>query len=460
MSETKQRSAAKGAVALFTILVLGAALGNLSQTALNAMMHTVIADFGLGVDVGQWLTTIYMLSLGIAVPLTSHLTKRMGMYAYTLMSLGIFVAGAFLDAVAPGFLVLVLGRVCQAVSAGFMMPVMQSVAMRSFPPERQGAVMGIAGIAMGFAPNIGPTIGSLFAQGLGWRWFFVLLAVLPAVLAIIAFFKVPRGHEAPQGEVKLELGSFVLSAIGFGGILSGLSLSSSQGLASWGVWVPLAIGAVVLFLFMRRQRHVGNPLINLDIFKSHSYKTGFWLQNLLFGSFMGITLVIPLYIQGPLGGTAVESGIVLLPGAITALIFNPLAGWVADKIGKCRVMRIAAVIYAIGALLPLMFNETTPLWTIALFQAIRGMGVSSSMGSTITWLLHELPRPIMNDGSSFTVLVRQACASLGTAVMVFVITVASSDGGMLGYLLAFGFSGILSIIMLVMAFAGTRGEDC
>ena len=448
----------KGAVALFTILVLGAALGNLSQTALNAMLPTVLADFGLGVDIGQWLATIYMLALGIAVPLTSFLTKRIPERAYALMSLSLFFIGAVLDAAAPWFWMLVLGRVFQAVSAGFMMPVMQNIAIAHFPRERHGTMMGIAGIAMGFAPNIGPTIGSLFAVGLGWRWFFVVLLVLPAILMACTLVFVKRDSGLDElAPVKLDVRSFILSAIGFGGVLAGLTESSSRGLTSPFVWIALVVGVVVLVVFLRRQRRVDNPLINLGIFKSRNYRTAFWMQNLLFASFMGVTLIIPLYVQGPLGGTPVDAGIVLLPGAVVALVVNPLAGIIGDKFGKERVIRVSAIIFLVAAVLAVFFDENTPLWAIAAAQAVRGVGIAASMGCTITWMLTELPRPLIGDGSSFSILVRQACASLGTAVMVFIFTaIVEISPGMLGYQVAFAFSALLAAIMLAMAYSRVK----
>lgn len=448
--------ASKGAVTLFAILVLGAAMGNLSQTALNVMLPAVIGDFGLGVDIGQWLTTIYMLALGIAVPVTTFLTRRMGMRAYTLLSLALFVAGSLIDAAANTFWILVVGRVMQAASAGFMMPVMQTVAMRSFPPERQGTAMGVAGIAMGFAPNIGPTIGSLIAQTMGWRMFFVFLAVVPIVLVFVTLAKI-KPVEGERADVRLDFGSFLLSAIGFGGVLSGLSLSSSEGLASPVVWVTLVVGAIVLVVFIRRQSRVSQPLIHMSIYKSRRFRAGFWMQNLLFASFMGITLVIPLYIQGPLGASVLDAGTVLLPAAVAALIFNPLAGILGDKFGKELVIKASAVILVIGALLALLFDENTPLWVIAAFQTVRGIGISSSMGCTITWMLSELGRDVVNDGSSFSLLVRQACASLGTAVMVYIMTVMLDAGlGMLAYQCALGFSAALSVAVMVIAFATAR----
>ncbi len=448
------------AIALYTILVLGAALGNMSQTALNAMLPTVIADFGQDVSIGQWATTIYMLSLGIAVPLTSYLTKKMTTRSFVTMSLALFVIGSGVDAIAPSFIVLVIGRILQAFSAGFMMPVMQTVAMIYFPPEKQGTMMGIGGIAMGFAPNIGPTVGSLFTDSLGWRSFFVLLLALSLAFLIVGLFIIKNNDKARDVSVKLDFKSFILSAIGFGGVLAGLSNSSSNGFASPLTWAPLAIGIVIIVIFMRRQNRTENPLINLSILKSRKYTAGFWMQNLLFGSFMGVTLVIPLWVQGLLGGTALDSGMVLLPGAITALIFNPLSGVLGDKIGKVKVIRAAAVVFAIGSLLALFFDENTPIWVAALCQAVRGIGISSSISCTISWMLSDLPGRTINDGTSFSVLCRQASASLGTAIMVFIITALTGAGiaGAWAYRTAFGFSAVLAIIMLFIAFSRTHSD--
>ena len=451
MNAEVRSTAGRAAYALFTILVLAAATGNLSQTAVNAMMTSIASDFGVEVGLAQWLTTIYILGLGISVPLSNFLWRRMGNRGYTMLTLSLFLIGALIDFAAPGFWTMFIGRVFQAVSAGFSTPIMQNVAMESFPPEKHGTMMGIAGIAMGFAPNIGPTIGGLFVDSVGWRWFFILLAAIALVLMAFTLGMV-RDGDAETEHTRLDFGSFLLCAIGFCGLLAGLTQASSDGFASIAVWVAIVIGIICLVLFITRQSRTANPLIHMQIFESRKYKAGFWMQNFLFSSFMGITLVLPLYIEGALGGTATESGIVLLPGAIAALIFNPLSGVVGDRIGKTRVIRIAAAICTAGALLALTFDESSPIWYIALCQGIRGIGVSSSIGCAIAWTLDELPDRYVGDGSSFSLLVRQASSSFGTAIMVFLVTVLSGVGGtMLPYRCAFGFSAALAVTFLVLS---------
>lgn len=159
-------------IVLISIVILGSCLGNLSQTALNAMFSGMAADFGVQMELGQWVTTLYMLVLGITVPVVTYLMRRFPLKNVVLAALLLLVIGAAIDVAAPSFEVLVAGRALQAVSAGITMPMMISVVMTSFSRDKQATVMGIAGIAMGFAPNIGPTIGGWMIGFAGWRSFF------------------------------------------------------------------------------------------------------------------------------------------------------------------------------------------------------------------------------------------------------------------------------------------------
>ena len=143
---------------LFGLATTGSALGNLSQTGLNAMLPSTMVEFGVEVDVGQWFTTGYMLMLGIAVPLATFLMRRLDDRRYLLLSFGLFAMGSLLDFVSPEFLTMLLGRILQAISVGLLIPKNQTIAMTKFPPGRQATAMGVAGIALGFAPSVGPTV--------------------------------------------------------------------------------------------------------------------------------------------------------------------------------------------------------------------------------------------------------------------------------------------------------------
>lgn len=440
--------------ALFAIVVFACAFGSLTQTVMNAMLGGVEADFGIDASVGQWLTTIYMLVLGVTVPLVTFLSLKFSTRNLLFLVLTVFFAGCLVAFFAPNFPVLVAARVMQAFAAGITLPLIQSIAMLRFPKGQNGTAMGISGIAMGFAPNIGPTIGGALVDSWGWRSFFVLLMIALAILFVLTVLLVERESASDRPAV-LDVPSFALSTCGLGGLLLGFSNASCVGFADPLVIASLAVGAVFLVSFAVRQKRIEHPLIDMGIFRSARFRASFVIQNCLFGSFMGITLIVPLYVQGLCGGTALEAGMVFIPATILAIVFNPLAGILADKIGPRPVAIAAGALLLVGAASMAFIDEGTPLWLVTLMQTIRGIGVSSLIGPLNSWGMSQLPHRIMMDGSAFFACIRQACASFGTALMVFAITMlgtaATGEPSALGYQVAFGLSAVLSLAVFVGA---------
>lgn len=447
---------------LFAIVVLATALGSMTQTVMNSMLGGVGATFGIGPDVGQWLTTIYMLVLGITVPVVTFLSHKLSTKNLTFLALGIFLIGAAVSWIAPTFEVLLAGRVLQAIGSGITLPLLQAIAMTKFPPGQNATAMGIAGIAMGFAPNIGPLVGGALVDTTGWRSFFVLLAVALVVLVVATALFV-RSEQAPARPASLDVPSFALSTIGFGGLLLAFSNASMMPIGSPAVWGSALGGAACLIAFVQRQKRIGNPLINMGIFQSSRYRISFMAQNVLFASYMGITLIAPLFVQNLQGGSALEAGIVFIPATIFALFVNPLAGILADKVGVRPVVLVASLFLATGAIMMAFLDASSPLWLITFMQTVRGIGVSALIGPLNSWGMSKLPHEVMMDGSAFIACCRQACASLGTAVMMLIISMglsAAAAGAFVpavAYQLAFGFSALCSVGMLAIALWKVRG---
>lgn len=435
--------------AMFAIVTLAAALGALTQTAMNSMLGGVQASFGTPESVSQWLTTIYMLVIGITVPLVTHLARRLSVRTLIFVALAFMFAGAIVAALSPAFAVLFGARVLQAISAGIMLPVLQTIAMTRFPKGQNATAMGIAGIALGFAPNIGPLFGGVLVDSLGWRSFFWILAgiIVALALATLAFVR-RRGHDAEDAH--LDYLSALLSTVGFGAVLLSFSSASYLPVSNPAVWGGLALGITCVAWFIVRQRHIEHPLIHMSIFESRTYVVSFVAQNLLNASFMGITLILPLFIVNVSGLTPVDAGLVFLPTTILAIAFNPLAGILADKIGPRPVIVSAAVLLAAGSIAMAFIDAGTPFWLITMLQVIRGIGVSSIIGPLNSWGMHKLPVRYMIDGSAFFITVRQACASFGTALMMLLISLVA---GALGYNLALGLSALFAIgVLMCVAF--------
>lgn len=439
------------------IIILGSALGNLSQTAMNAMFGGIAGDFGVDMALGQWVTTLYMLVLGITVPLVTFLMRRFSLKGLIVFSLSLFLVGCIVDLFATSFIILLAGRVFQAISSGILMPMMMSVVMTSFPPNKRATVMGIAGIALGFAPNIGPTIGGYLITASGWRSLFVILSIIMALLIVFAWVSIKPGPRIER-HASLDVISLVLSAIGFGFLLLGFSNASDTGSTIATIWVPLVVGAVALVLFIRRQKRIDDPLISMEIFRSKKFMAGFWASNFLYASFMGITLIIPLFIENVWGGSALEAGLALLPGTIAALFINPLAGYLTDKFHVRPVVLFFGACLALGSISMAFIDATTAFWVILLLQGVRACGVSGLVSPLTSWSMEDLPGELMTDASSFSTAVRQAVASMGTAIMVLLITLGSQFLGSptLGFQMALGFSGFFALLLFATAIARIR----
>lgn len=417
------------------------------------MLTSVMADFSVSVDIGQWLTTGYMLVLGVVVPAATFLQRRLSERGYLALCFVLFLAGSVIDFLAPWFALMLCGRILQAMSVGLLIPELQTMCMTRFDPGRQATAMGVAGIALGFAPNAGPALGGAMDFAFGWRSLFALHAVLTLLLLVSVFAFAE--DDAPDGpRERLETPSFVLSTFGFGGILLGLSQASAYGLKSAFTWLPVAIGAACLALFLLRQRSVPNPLMDLRIFKSASFRSGLLASVFLFACYMGVTLVIPLFVEDVLGGTSLDAGLVILPTTFTALLVNPLAGWLADRVGMRVVTLTFGLFLAAGSIACAFVGVDTPLWALSLFQAIRAIGVSGLVGPLLTFMLSQLAGTLVAHGSSASVIIRQVAATFGTAIMVLCITalipMAQYSGASvaLPYQAAFAFSAAMGVACL------------
>lgn len=445
---------------LFAIVVFGAAFGNLSQTAVNAMLTDIMKDMSVSVDYGSWLTTGYMLVLGISVPFATYLSRRLSMRTQVLTGIIVFMVGTLMDFVTPNFVIMFAGRILQAIAVSVLLLVTQTLPMTHFPRGKQGTAMGISGIALGFAPNVGPTVGGALDYAFGWRSFFVLLFACLIVLLVLTLLFVQKG-DALNPDSRFETVSFVYSTLGFGGILLGVSEMSSVGLASALVWGPLAVGIVFLVLFVRRSHRVDEPLINLEIFKNKRFNIGVVVSILLYASFLGVTLIIPLTVVNLCGGTTLDAGMVTLPAAFVALIMNPLSGRPTDAFGVRPVVLVTGAFMMVGALLWTTVDESTPLWLMAVFQTLRTIGVSGLIAPYTSWGLAKLDLKFMADGSSTYLVIRQVSASLGTAFMVLALTgmlgYATSIGTpALAYQVSFGVSAVFAIALYIYTVAKVR----
>lgn len=217
----------------------------------------------------QWLTTGFMLVNGVLVPITAYFMKRFTKRQLFISSMLFLLIGLFLCSVAPNFGVLLIGRMIQAIGAGIILPLLMTIVMFVFPAEKRGSMMGMIGLAMIFAPALGPTLAGFIIDYTSWRWLFIGLIPFVVIVIVLAFKYLVNVSETEK--MKLDVMSVILSTIGFGAILYGLSTAGSKGWSDTMVIVSIIVGGVITGVFTVRQLKLAEPLLNLTVFKNNIF---------------------------------------------------------------------------------------------------------------------------------------------------------------------------------------------
>ncbi|MXO81142.1 DHA2 family efflux MFS transporter permease subunit, partial [Paenibacillus sp. OT2-17] len=312
-------------------LLLSGFIGMFSETALNIALNDLMQILHITTATAQWLTTAYLLTLGILVPVSGLLIQTFTTRQLFVTSLLFSIAGCLVAALSPTFSVLLIARILQAIGTALLLPLMFNTILIIFPAEKRGAAMGIIGLVIMFAPAVGPTIAGLVLQNLSWHWIFWIslpFLVLSLICGILFMQNVSKTTKP-----KIDLLSILLSSIGFGGVVFGFSKSGEggEGWASPMVLLPVIVGLVSLILFSVRQLKMKQPMLNLRVFKYPMFVIGVIMVFLCMMTILSTMLILPLFLQKGLALSALTAGLVLLPGGIINGLLSPIMGSLFDK---------------------------------------------------------------------------------------------------------------------------------
>jgi len=345
-------------------------------------------------------------------------------------ALGLFSAGTLLAGLAPGFWVLLLGRIVQASGTAIMLPLLMTSVMRLVPPERRGATMGTITIVIAVAPAIGPTIGGAVLP-LGWRWMFWI--VLPLAVAALVAGGLMLRIDSERRQVPLDVPSVLLSAIGFGGVLYGLSSSGEQAGAepAGPGWVPIVVGVAALVVFTWRQLRLqrrDRALLDLRPFTHRSFVVALVLTALLFVCLIGAAaILLPLYLQTVLHTSTFVSGLAVLPGGLVLGLLGRPVGALFDKVGGRPLVIPGAAAMAASLWLFAVLGPDSPLIAVIGIHVLMMAGLGLMMTPLFTESLGALPEHLYSHGSAILSTLQQVAGALGTAVFISVATLGSHD---------------------------------
>lgn len=452
-------------VVMLAVLVFGTFVTVLNQTVVSPALPSIMAEMSVDAATAQWLTTGFTLVNAIMVPITAFLTDRFTTRRLFLTSMILFTCGTALAAWGPSFPVLLGGRLVQAAGAGILMPLVMTVLMWTFPVDRRGTAMGVFGIVIAFAPAAGPTVAGIIIDQANWHVMFWIIAALCLVVIFFAGAVLERGGETNK-DVTLDVPSVILSTIGFGGLLYGLSAIGSYGVTADSA-AGVVIGAVALVFFFRRQLRMEQPMLQVRVLANRKFLIATIIVMLVQGALLAGGILLPILLQSYMGFSATTSGLVLLPGAIIMGAMGPVAGRLFDKHGP-RVLAVTGTgILALTTAAFVFMGPGTGLVTLTVIYTVRLFSLSLVNMPISTWGMNALPDKLVNHGTSVQNTFRQVAGSLGTAIIVSTSTAVqnavagstdATTAGVFGIHMAFVVATALCVIGFVLTVALVRNK--
>ncbi|HHM3914655.1 TPA: DHA2 family efflux MFS transporter permease subunit [Staphylococcus aureus] len=416
---------------ILAALLFGMFIAILNQTLLNVALPKINTEFNISASTGQWLMTGFMLVNGILIPITAYLFNKYSYRKLFLVALVLFTIGSLICAISMNFPIMMVGRVLQAIGAGVLMPLGSIVIITIYPPEKRGAAMGTMGIAMILAPAIGPTLSGYIVQNYHWNVMFYGMFIIGIIAILIGFvwFKLYQYTTNPKADIP----GIIFSTIGFGALLYGFSEAGNKGWGSVEIETMFAIGIIFIILFVIRELRMKSPMLNLEVLKFPTFTLTTIINMVVMLSLYGGMILLPIYLQNLRGFSALDSGLLLLPGSLIMGLLGPFAGKLLDTIGlkPLAIFGIAVMTYATWELTKL--NMDTPYMTIMGIYVLRSFGMAFIMMPMVTAAINALPGRLASHGNAFLNTMRQLAGSIGTAILVTVMTTQTTQ-----HLSAFG----------------------
>ncbi|MFP5113961.1 DHA2 family efflux MFS transporter permease subunit [Bacillaceae bacterium C204] len=441
-------------------LLVAGFVGLFSETALNIALGQLSQIFGVNATTIQWLATAYFLTLGILVPVTGILMQKFTTRQMFITAVSLMIIGTILAAVAPVFSVLLVARIIQAAGLAINLPLTQNVIFTIFPPNKRGGAMGIMGLVMLAGPAFGPTIAGLILDTLSWHWIFWV--TIPFLLFSLIFGLVYLPNVNEIRKISIDVVSVILSTIGFGGIVYGVSAGGEHGgWTSSSVIVSIIVGFIALILFAVRQTKMETPMLNLKAFKYPLFVLGVIMGFITFFNMLSMLVVVPMYMQMALLIAAFTTGLILLPGSLLNCVLAPTIGRLFDKYGPKAVITPGTILVAIGYVFYSQFGTGTALWMIVVTHMVMMLGIGAVLASVQTNTLNSLPRQYYPDGIALTQTIQQVAGAIGIAVMVSIFSAKQTShlavmneptqAAAAGSSLVFTISLILAVVNVVLS---------
>lgn len=431
------------------IFVIASAILVTSQSTITTSLTSIISDFTVSSSTAQLTYSLFLLIMGVMIPLSAYFSRRFSVKHSLLGCVGVFIIGSVVSYLSPSIEVLIIGRIFQAIGAGLILPINQILLLKVLPEEKWQIGMGLIGLLLGITPALGPTIGGFITDAMGWRWIFLIFTILSIIIFVISLFIKYESEE--NLDYPLDIFSLITCIIAFMGIMLGFSNIADYGFSLIYVILPIIIGVICLILFVRRQKGLEYPLINLKVLTNKYFVWGTVFVSVLYFTMCGINILMPLFVQSVTLRSGTVSGLILLPGTLVMIVFNFVGPLLATKIGVRKVLIIASIFSIIGFGFMVTYNLDTSVNFMIVTQLIRCVGAGLGLTPAITWAMSMVSDDV-EDATAVNNTSRQVVGAIGSAIVVVIMSLFA--GGEIAHNIeavsAFSLTSILMLILTVI----------
>ncbi|APU72161.1 MFS transporter [Companilactobacillus crustorum] len=435
--------------------------GVIVETSMNISFPTLMKEFNVTTSTVQWMTTIYLLIVAIIVPLSSFFKRNFKTKSLFICANLFFILGILIDAIAPAFPILLLGRVIQGLGTGIALPLMFNIILENVPDSKIGLMMGIGTLITAVAPAIGPTFGGLIVSSMGWRYIFVIL--LP--ILIISFFLGTKNiqQKSQIQKSKFDLLSLIYLIFTFSGLIFGFSNMSQFNLVTA---LAFIVGIIGLIGFILRSNKIDSPIINLKVLKNHTFSShvlSFFLFQILS---LGFAFILPNYIQLVNGDSATIAGLAVFPAGVIGAILAPLGGKILDEMGARKPILFGVTCADLSLIIFTIFSLKLSNTLIIFVYILYMFGMGMSFGNIMTNGLKYLPNQNQADGNALFNTLQQFAGATGTSIVSAIIAQSQTNSHLstkvstaIGSQHAFIVLTILGLINLLILFKAIPKEN-
>ena len=428
------------------VFIMAASLLTVAQSIITTGVVYLMSDFSVSSTQAQWSYSVFLLVVGVMIPLSAFISRRFNAKSIFFFSLTIFLLGSVICYFSTSMVILIIGRILQAIGNGIIMPFVQNLLLKIVPEEKWQTYMGAYGLVIAISPVIGSFLGGFVITLYGWRELFSFFTIATIILLILGVIFV-KDDDSTE-DYPLDYFSVVLSIIGCAGIMLGFTNVADYGFTHYLVILPIIIGVIALILFVKRQPKLKKPLINLSILHNKYFLVGTTFVSILYGCLNGCTALIPIFIQGIAYNSAIVSASVLLPGGLLIIAFNIIGPLLTNRIGIKKVLIMGCVISIIGFASMMFYTQDSSFEFMTITQSIRYIGVGLALMPATTWTLSTVSDKV-EDGIAVNNTLRQIFAAIGSSMGVVIVAILA--GGTIGHntasVVAFNETSMILIIL-------------